>query len=215
MGRKQVWDQDEVLASAMSLFRRRGYLGASLRDLEEATGMHPGSLYRAFRSKEGLFSAALDAYNERVVEGRVRLHLRDAEDPVAGIRSFFTSTFDTDTDTEINTGTGPEREPDPGCLLTNTAVESFTVPHVTPGVRRGLETIESGFADALTRARAQRLLPAELDVEVSAAQLLALYQGLLVLVRSGTGAAKLHTITDGALASIGARKTTPGQAAPK
>lgn len=207
MGRKQVWDQDEVLASAMSLFRRRGYLGASLRDLEEATGMHPGSLYRAFRSKEGLFSAALDAYNERVVEVRVRFHLRDAEDPVAGIRSFFTSTFDT--------GIGPDREPDPGCLLTNTAVESFTVPHVTPGVSRGLETIESGFADALTRARAQRLLPAELDVEESAAQLLALYQGLLVLVRSGTGTAKLHTITDGALASIGARKATAGRPAPK
>ena len=206
MGRKQVWDQDEVLTSAMRLFRRRGYLGASLRDLEEATGMHPGSLYRAFRSKEGLFSAALDAYNERVVEGRVRVHLRDTEDPVAGIRSFFTSAFDT--------GMGPESEsePDPGCLLTNTAVESFTVPHVTPGVRRGLETIESGFADALTRARARRLLPAELDVEESAAQLLALYQGLLVLVRSGTGTAKLHTITDGALASIGARKATAKQA---
>jgi TetR/AcrR family transcriptional repressor of nem operon len=197
MGRKQVWDQDEVLASAMRLFRRRGYLGASLRDLEEATGMHPGSLYRAFHSKEGLFSAALDAYNERVVEERVRVHLRDAEDPVAGIRSFFTSAFDTDS--------GPE--PDPGCLLTNTAVESFSVPQATPGVRRGLETIESGFADALRRARAQRLLPAELDVEVSAAHLLAVYQGLLVLVRSGTDAVKLHTVTDGALASIGAGRT--------
>ncbi|MFF1556010.1 TetR/AcrR family transcriptional regulator [Streptomyces sp. NPDC058279] len=195
MGRKQIWDQDEVLASAMRLFRRRGYLGASLRDLEEATGMHPGSLYRAFHSKEGLFSAALDAYNERVVEGRVRVHLRETEDPVAGIRSFFTSAFDTNI--------GPE--PDPGCLLTNTAVESFTVREAAPGVRRGLETIESGFADALTRARAQRLLPTELDVEESAARLLALYQGLLVLVRSGTDAAKLHTITEGALASIGAR----------
>ncbi|MFD9358674.1 TetR/AcrR family transcriptional regulator [Streptomyces sp. NPDC060031] len=196
MGRKQVWDEEEVLASAMRLFRRRGYLGASLRDLEEATGMHPGSLYRAFRSKEGLFSAALDAYNERVVDARVRVHLRDAQDPVAGIRSFFTSAFDAN----------PGPEPDPGCLLTNSAVESFTVPQATPGVRRGLETIESGFADALTRARAQQLLPAELDVEMSAAQLLTLYQGLLVLVRSGTAAVKLHAITDGALASIGARQ---------
>jgi hypothetical protein len=83
---------------------------------------------------------------------------------------------------------------------------------VAPGVRRGLETIESGFADALTRAQAQRLLPEELDVEKSAAQLLALYQGLLVLVRSGTDAAKLHTITDGALALIRARNATAKQA---
>lgn len=171
MGRRQLWDQAEVLASAMRLFRRRGYLGASVRDIEEATGLHPGSLYRVFESKDGLFRAALDAYNDQVVEGRVRVHLLEPADPVAGIRSFFTSAFET----------GPD--PDPGCLLTNTAVESFTLPQTTDAVRRGLETIESGFAEALTRARALGLLSADLDVEVSAAHLLALYQGLLVLVR--------------------------------
>ncbi|MDQ0931121.1 TetR/AcrR family transcriptional regulator [Streptomyces turgidiscabies] len=194
MGRKQLWDQAEVLTSAMRLFRRRGYLGASLRDIEEATGLHPGSLYRVFESKEGLFRAALDAYNEQVVQGRVRVHLLEPADPVAGIRSFFTSAFETGLD------------PDPGCLLTNTAVESFTVPQAATGVRRGLDAIESGFADALTRARTLGLLSADLDVEVSAAQLLALYQGLLVLVRAGTPLTKLHTITDGAMASIGPAK---------
>ncbi len=194
MGRKQLWDQAEVLTSAMRLFRRRGYSGASLRDIEEATGLHPGSLYRVFQSKDGLFRAALDAYNDQVVQGRVRVHLLEPTNPVAGIRSFFTSAFETGLD------------PDPGCLLTNTAVESFTVPQAAAGVRRGLEAIESGFADALTRARALDLLSADLDVDVSAARLLALYQGLLVLVRAGTPLTKLHTITDGAMASIGPEK---------
>ncbi|MDJ0385307.1 TetR/AcrR family transcriptional regulator [Streptomyces sp. G-G2] len=194
MGRRQLWDHAEVLASAMRLFRRQGYLGASLRDIEEATGLHPGSLYRVFESKDGLFRAALDAYNDQVVRGRVQDHLLDSADPVAGIRSFFTSAFETGTD------------PDPGCLLTNTAVESFTVPQAADAVRRGLETIEAGLAEALTRARALGLLPADLDVEMSAAHLLALYQGLLVLVRAGTPLTKLHTITDGAMASIGPEK---------
>ncbi|MEU7062595.1 TetR/AcrR family transcriptional regulator [Streptomyces sp. NPDC046161] len=194
MGRKQLWDRAEVLASAMRLFRHRGYFGASVRDIEEATGLHPGSLYRVFESKDGLFCAALDAYNDQVVQGRVRTHLLEPEDPVAGIRSFFTSTFET----------GPDL--DPGCLLTNTAVESFTVPQAADGVRRGLETIESGFAEALTRARAMGMLSADLDIEVAAAHLLALYQGLLVLVRAGSPITKLHTITDGAMASIGPEK---------
>ena len=194
MGRKQLWDEAEVLTSAMRLFRRRGYLGASLRDIEEATGLHPGSLYRVFESQEGLFRAALDAYNAQVVQDRVRVHLLEPQDPVAGIRSFFTSAFETGLD------------PDPGCLLTNTAVESFVVPQAASGVRRGLETIETGFADALTRARTSNLLPADLDVEMSAARLLALYQGLLVLVRAGTPHTKLHTVTDGAMASIGSAK---------
>ncbi|WP_030244963.1 TetR/AcrR family transcriptional regulator [Streptomyces sp. NRRL S-350] len=191
MGRKQLWDRTEVLASAMRLFRRRGYLGASLRDIEEATGLHPGSLYRVFQNKDGLFRAALDAYNDQVVQGRVRAHLLEPADPVAGIRSFFTSAFETGLD------------PDPGCLLTNTAVESFTVPQAADAVHRGLETIESGFTEALTRARNLGRLSADLDVEVSAAHLLTLYQGLLVLVRAGTPITKLHTITDGAMASIG------------
>ncbi|MFB9318217.1 TetR/AcrR family transcriptional regulator [Cryptosporangium minutisporangium] len=178
----------------MRLFRRRGYHGASLRDVEEATGLHPGSLYRTFESKDGLFRAALDAYNDQVVQDRVRIHLLEPSDPVAGIRSFFTSAFETGLD------------PDPGCLLTNTAVESYIVPQAVSGVHRGLDAIESGFADALTRARALDLLPADLDVEESAARLLALYQGLLVLVRAGTPRTKLHTITDGALASLGPAK---------
>ncbi|MER6562039.1 hypothetical protein ABT300_30740 [Streptomyces sp. NPDC001027] len=50
------------------------------------------------------------------------------------------------------------------------------------------------------------LLSADLEVELSAARLLALYQGLMVLVRAGTPRTKLHTITDGALASIGPEK---------
>ncbi|KPI02422.1 transcriptional regulator, TetR family [Actinobacteria bacterium OV450] len=194
MGRKQLWDQAEVLTSAMRLFRRRGYFGASLRDIEEATGLHPGSLYRTFRSKDGLFCAALDAYNDQVVQSRVRAHLLEPSDPVAGIRSFFTSTFETGLD------------PDPGCLLTNTAVESFAVPQATDGVRRGLETIELGLSEALTRARTMGLLSADLDVEISAAHLLALYQGLLVLARAGAPLTKLHTITDGAMASIGPKE---------
>ncbi|MFJ4667711.1 TetR/AcrR family transcriptional regulator [Kitasatospora purpeofusca] len=195
MGRKQLWDQDEVLASAMRLFRQRGYLGASLRDIEEATGLHPGSLYRTFGSKDGLFHAALDAYNERVVRGRVRVHLLEPADPLAGIRSFFTSAIET----------GPE--PDPGCLLTNTAVESFALPQAAAGVHHGLAAIEGGFADALTRARQHGDAPADLDVGTTAAHLLALYQGLLVLVRAGLPRTTLHSVTDGAMASIGSLRT--------
>ncbi|MER8188170.1 TetR/AcrR family transcriptional regulator [Kitasatospora sp. NPDC094015] len=191
MGRKQLWEQDEVLASAMGLFRHRGYLGASLRDIEEATGVHPGSLYRTFGSKDGLFRAALNAYNERVVRDRVRVHLLEPADPLAGIRSFFTSAIETGTD------------PDPGCLLTNTAVESFTLPLAADGVHHGLATIESGFADALSRARRRGDTPPDLDVGATATHLLALYQGLLVLVRAGLPRTTLHSVTDGAMASIG------------
>lgn len=189
MGRKRNWDRAEVLAAAMGLFRRRGFLGASTRELEQATGLHPGSLYREFTSKEELFRIALATYNIEVVQARVQRHLAESVDPLAGIREFFVSAFETGVD------------PDPGCLLTNSAVESFGLPEAGPEVRRGLDLIEAGFLAALSRARSSDLPPAR--AEAMAAQLLALYQGLLVLVRAGTPNAKLHTITAHSMASIG------------
>lgn len=193
MGRKQLWDQAEVLASAMRLFRRRGYLGSSLRDIEEATGLHPGSLYRVFQSKDGLFCAALDAYNDQVVQGRVRAHLLEPADPVAGIRSFFTSTFETGLD------------PDPGCLLTNSAVESFAVPQAAEG--------SAGAGDDRVRLRRSpdacpRPGPA---VRGSGRRGLGGPPAGALSGPAGAGPGrhpltKLHTITDGAMASIGPEK---------
>lgn len=194
MGRKQGWDEAEVLAAAVQLFRRQGFHGASMRDIEQATGLHSGSLYRTFTSKDELFRVALASYNDRVVRGRVESHLTGNPDPVAGIRSFFTSTFDTDTHTDT----------DAGCLLTNTAVESFGLPGSRPGVRQGLQQIEAGFTEALNRARELGRLTAGAPVEVLAVQLLGCYQGLLVLVRAGAPKSKLHMITDGAMEMIGA-----------
>ena len=190
MGRKQSWDRAEVLAAAMALFRRRGYEGSSLRDIEQATGLHPGSLYRAFDSKDGLFLAVLQSYQEQVVQARVREHLLDAADPLVGIRTYFTSTF----------ATGAQD--DPGCLLTNTAVESFALPQAALQVQHGLGIIEAGFADALSRARTAGLLPGDADLAVLATTLLGLYQGLLVLVRAGAPASTLERLADGAVLAV-------------
>ena len=46
----------------------------------------------------------------------------------------------------------------------------------------------------------------DLDIGTTAVHLLALYQGLLVLVRAGLPRSTLHSVTDGAMASIGSLK---------
>lgn len=50
----------DVIAIAANIFLRTGYEGTSIDDLVEATGVHRGSLYKAFGSKRGLFLLALD-----------------------------------------------------------------------------------------------------------------------------------------------------------
>ena len=58
MGRPRQYDEETVLAGAMHAFRERGYAGASIKDLEQATGLTAGSIYHGYRDKAGLFAAA-------------------------------------------------------------------------------------------------------------------------------------------------------------
>jgi AcrR family transcriptional regulator len=78
-GRPRTFNIDIVLEQALLVFWRKGYLGTSLTDLTEATGLNRPSLYAAFGNKETLFRKALDRYSDRKTA-----YLRDAlEEPTA------------------------------------------------------------------------------------------------------------------------------------
>lgn len=62
MSRAAPYDRDKTLDAAMSLFWDKGYHATSLKDLEVALTMKPGSIYAAFKSKENLYLLALERY---------------------------------------------------------------------------------------------------------------------------------------------------------
>jgi TetR/AcrR family transcriptional repressor of nem operon len=62
MSRAAPYDRDKTLDAAMSLFWDKGYHATSLKDLEAALTMKPGSIYAAFKSKENLYLLALERY---------------------------------------------------------------------------------------------------------------------------------------------------------
>ena len=62
MVRSRSYDEDEVLARAMHAFRREGYAGISIPQLEAATGLSSGSIYNSFGDKRGIFFAAFEHY---------------------------------------------------------------------------------------------------------------------------------------------------------
>jgi TetR/AcrR family transcriptional repressor of nem operon len=194
MGRAPTWNEADLLATVMQLFREHGYADTSVRDLERATGVRAGSLYHAFGSKDGLFSAAVAAYNERVVRHRVATHLDAAPHPLEGLRTLFTSTFD-DCD--------PENQDNPGCLLTNSALEApMLPPSARAPIADGFGLLRDGLERVVRRAVAGQELSADADPGALASQLLTLYQGVLVLVRFGTPAAALHAVVDQALPAL-------------
>ena len=64
-GRPRSFDRDTALERAMLLFWRQGYAATSISELTAAMGINPPSLYACFGSKEGLFKAVLEHYDQR------------------------------------------------------------------------------------------------------------------------------------------------------
>lgn len=64
-GRPRGFCLEQAVATALGLFKDRGYDGVGVAELAQAIGVAPPSLYAAFGSKAGLYARALDLYQER------------------------------------------------------------------------------------------------------------------------------------------------------
>jgi AcrR family transcriptional regulator len=58
--------RDEILATAAALFGSSGYVGTSLKDVADACGILPGSLYHHFESKEAIAIELLERYDSEL-----------------------------------------------------------------------------------------------------------------------------------------------------
>ncbi|EAP90468.1 possible transcriptional regulator, TetR family protein [Oceanicaulis alexandrii HTCC2633] len=67
MQRAAPYDRNEALKAAQDLFWRKGYHATSLKDLEAALNMKPGSIYAAFKSKHALYLTCLERYFDETV----------------------------------------------------------------------------------------------------------------------------------------------------
>ena len=78
------FDRNEVIDKSIALFWENGYSGSSMKEVVEATGLKPGSIYLAFGNKEGLFREALVRYAQ---QRRVQMNtvLKNAKSAGEGI----------------------------------------------------------------------------------------------------------------------------------
>jgi TetR/AcrR family transcriptional repressor of nem operon len=141
MGRLQTFDSTTVVQSARDLFWDLGYDGASLADLESATGLNRSSLYHAFGSKRGLFDAAVADYRDTVIRPRLSLLQADG----AGRAELLTYFIDLrDAVAKL-----PLDSPRRGCLLVNCA--TGLAAHDKPA-REVVEAYRTELAAALRNA---------------------------------------------------------------
>lgn len=153
MPRKAAYDRHTALERAMILFWTRGYAGTSLKDIEAALDMRPGSIYAAFGSKEKLFHSALTLYAERSRKALSET-LSDAASPLDGLSDHVRKlgrALAAPTQTKA-------------CMLMKTMLEtSDNEPVLRDAAEDMMRQTEAAFRDAFQAARDAGQIPADKD----------------------------------------------------
>jgi TetR/AcrR family transcriptional repressor of nem operon len=187
-GRPKSYDRAVALERATDAFWSRGYSATSMRDLLEATGMVPKSLYAEFGPKDSIFVAAIDLY----IMGnaaRYREQLEVAPHGLDRIRRYY----------ETFRGP-PDRR---GCLLVNSLAEITVIPAPAElRIRRFFRWLEGLYeANLAAAARAGALRPHTHRKQVASA-LVVFDQGLAIAARSDRRRGNLADAALGFLAAL-------------
>ena len=174
MGRRKSYDRDVLLGKAMEVFRDHGFAGTSAEMLVEELGVNRFSLYAEFGSKQGLFDAVLQRYDDEVVER----NFGPLEEPGAGVDEIRAL---------LEFFGGARKSPawGRGCLLCNTAVEFGPEDPSGAGfIQRYFDRVSSSFLSALENARNNGELCNSVIPEKEAGFFTASVLGMFVMLRA-------------------------------
>jgi TetR/AcrR family transcriptional repressor of nem operon len=166
MGGAKQYDRTELLDLAIELFRVQGFTGTSTAELVAELGVNRKSMYAEFGSKQGLFEAALERYDQEHLSNV----LGPIEAPGAGIdaiREAFAGYA------EASEGWVSGR----GCLLCNTAVERAALD---PGAARYVDAYLQRLTKAFRHALANGQEAGDIDEGASLADLAAFFTMALI-----------------------------------
>lgn len=188
MARKREFDEDDVLAKAMRVFWRRGYVGTAMSDIYEATGLKPGSVYGVFGDKEGLFHRAFERYTEHF-----RSTLPSDLEGVAAIESWI----------ELQARLAIEDKERAGCLIINTVAERETHSLATQAMaNERLKEIRDFFTGQLKRAVKAGELPRTMRVDAQADALLGAVVSIMTLGRAGADPRIIRNVAAAAISRV-------------
>lgn len=185
MGRTKKKSMDTVLHECCIVFWEKGYDQTSMKDLEKATDLKPGSLYHYFKNKEQLFQDVLNHYKKSIVEPRIQEFLGNEENnPLVNLRNVFDSIIDLPCDQRWI-----------GCLMTNSTLSAKKIPQVKKMIGGVFSLFEEGFLRQINRVESLRNKPLKHRKKLAKHLLLSM-QGFFVLVRLGVGNEELKQHVD-------------------
>lgn len=185
-GRPREFDLPQVLDRAVLVFRERGYNAASIGDLCKATGLSSGSLYKAFKDKQGIFLAALDRY-VTTRNATLGARLADARSGRAQLRAFISIYVEASKGQEGRTG----------CMVVAALTEIGTFDAALAGpVRQAYERLEARILQIFAQGHSDGTLRIPGDPIARARLLLCTLQGLRLAGKVGFVEAETGHVVD-------------------
>lgn len=184
----------DAIRKATELFWSKGFHATSMRNIQQAMDMRPGSIYASFGGKEALFKKALHAYTANS-QASLQASVAAAGSPLAGLKQFVI-------DAVIG---GAESSPSGLCMLVKT-ISELTDEHadLLAEARRLLSVLEDDFAAILQRAKEAGELSESSDCTRLARYLQMQLMGLRAYARTNAGGDdQLRALIDDTFAIIG------------
>ncbi|GGY60381.1 TetR/AcrR family transcriptional regulator [Marinobacter zhanjiangensis] len=200
MPRVAKFDRNKALEDAVRLFWERGYSGTSMKHIEKALDMRPGSLYATFGNKDGLFREALDIYAGRMSQSMAE-SLEDSATIMDGIFAYLRSLT-----VQMTAPDSPAR----ACLVVKTLLEvTEEQEELRALVNKRLQAVEDYLVELLETARAQGELKPGVDSRRLARLIQAQIMGLRSLAQRDIDAEHVKTLTEDIITALGAFTQPP------
>lgn len=163
-----------MLDRALDAFWTHGYEATSITDLEAATGLAKGSLYKAFEGKHALFRRALDRYLA-VGLSRLRTCIKEDGSGAAGLEAWLHAVAKMATRGSVRKG----------CFAVNCTVElAPSDPEIRTRLVRHEREVERAYAEAIQRGIDDGDFSADVDPQIGARFVSGVIQGMQVLGKS-------------------------------
>jgi TetR/AcrR family transcriptional repressor of nem operon len=164
MARNVEFNEDEAIQKAMEVFWKKGYSGASLRDLTDAMKINSSSLYNTIGDKHELFVKCIKHYTE-VRMAEIKKRAANAKSPLNAVINFIN-----DAVTVIIEGNS--------CMAVKTAFEIAADDKIVQDILKADNDFTHDFLRSLiTQARQQGELTGDGDPETLTDYLISIYTG--------------------------------------
>jgi AcrR family transcriptional regulator len=192
MANAAKYDRQDVIRKATDLFWAKGFHATSMRNLQEAIDLRPGSIYASFGSKEGLFKETLQYYANgslTVLQSFAEAH----DSPLEALREFLRSVM-------IRQAEAPSNM----CMLVKTISElTSDNAELLAEAQRLLGEVEAAFAELFAQAQANGELDSSKDPKRLASLLQMQVMGLRAYARANEGSvADIQALADDAFESL-------------